>query len=106
MTATTRAKMANGTYEGTFQWGRKNNLRTSVELSKNDHGWFCDSVNGQRWAYPHPLRPDEGWGYQVAKSTPLEAVRGFLRAWDDDEGEEYGCSTSASRLVIQAVPED
>lgn len=103
-TKTKKAVYANGKYEGTFRWGRQGEADVPARLSKNDHGWFCDEVNGQEWGYPDPVNPSGEWGYQVAKRTPLEAVRGFLRQWDANSDEE-GVSTTADNLTIRPVAE-
>jgi hypothetical protein len=103
MTTTT---YANGLYAGTFRWGRSGEADVQAVLRKNDHGWFCLEVNGREWVYPTPGGdPWGGWGAQVAKETPLEAVRGFLRQWDAN-ADEHGVSTAADRLTITPVIED
>lgn len=107
MTRTIKAT-ENGQYEGTFRWGRSGEADVSAVLRKNDHGWFCDSVNGQEWDYPAPLDPFGGWGAQVAKDTPLEALRGFLRQWNANGGHDCDpgqVSTAADRLAIRPVAE-
>lgn len=92
-------------FEGTFRWGRSGEADVPVELTKDEHGWFCDAVNGMEWQYPGPLNPDSGWGYQLAKATPLAAIRAFLRHWDDSESDAGGVATTADHLTIREVVE-
>lgn len=106
-TTTTTTATANGQYEGRFRWARQGEANVSCRLSKNNHGWFCDEVNGQEWVYPSPVGdPWGGWGAQTAKETPLAALRGFLAQWNASSDGGHGCSKTADRLTIQAIVED
>jgi hypothetical protein len=98
--------MANGKYQGSFEWGRPGSSRVEVSLSKNDHGWFCDEVNGIGWDYPGPLDPWGGWGSQVAKDSPEEAVAGFLAQWDANDEDGEGVCQEFSGLTIRPVEAD
>ena len=90
---------ANGKYRGTFNWGGAS-PGVEVELSKNDHGWFCDSVNGTEWKYPTPTNPWGGWGVQLAKDTPEAALAGFLAQWDANCDDEHGTCTEFADLAL------
>jgi len=90
-------------FAGAFRWGRSGEANIEAKLSRNEHGWFCDEINGHEWEYPGPFSPSSGWGHQFASRTPLEAVRSFLRHWDAAEGD---VATAADRLTIRPTTED
>lgn len=73
-----------------------------AELTRNDHGWFCDRIGHQKWFYPPATNPYSGWGHQIAKSTPLEAVLGFLEkapGW-------YGKLDGVVEVSVEAVEDE
>lgn len=113
MSMTTKIESTN--YVGTFRWG-SGEADVPTTLTHDQHGWFCNSVNGQEWVYPAPFNPDGGWGCQFAERTALSAVRAFLKRWDacgsDGDGGIEECDpgvepgtlcTSATKLTVSAV---